>query len=258
MLTRVVSALAIMGTALSLASMSANTIADVKLTLEKPSNKYEKVIYERLETSPTIETAISFLNNTFDTKHDITLKFGSYDKIWYQQNIIEIPYFFIHNIRERYSRTRFPNKSSTTDQFTGNTLLHVIFHEFAHAIIEQYDLPIVGKEEDAADNFADVLLLDFFDVGADIVTSAADLFLMNSMATEYFTKADFWKDHSLDKQRYFARLCNIYGSNPDKHEAVKKRAGFSDGRAGRCVVQYHETRRSWLRLLQPSLKASTN
>jgi hypothetical protein len=237
-------------------SLSNVAAAEVKLVLQPAKNGIEKRINKRLATSPTIINAIKFLNDTFITPTDITLAFGSYEKIWYEHHEIQIPYQFIQNIREGYNNTRIPHRFAERDEFTGNTLFHVIFHEMAHALIEQYRLPVIGREEDAADSLADVLLIYFFEAGDQIVISAADLFYINSVHEGRLTKEDYWADHSLDKQRYYARICHAYGSNPTEHASLKQRVQFTDERAKRCIRQYREVERSWLTLLKPALKNS--
>jgi hypothetical protein len=229
-------------------------MAEVTVVLEPADNHAAKEVRKRLKTSATLQTAVEFLNKTLITPTDVQLTFGHYQKIWYENHKIEIPYQFIANIRGGYENTRIPHRLSTVDEFTGNTLFHVIFHEMAHALIEQYDLPIVGKEEDAADGLADVLLIRFFEQGDDIVISAADLFYMNSVHQGRLKKEDHWAEHGTQLQRYYTRACHAYGSNPSKHISLKRRVEFSDERAERCIMQYRELERSWLRLLSPALR----
>lgn len=235
---------------------SVNTMATVRIVLETPSvgNALEQRIYQRLQTSPTTQTVVTFLNNTFIMPRDVTIHFGTYNRIWYENDKIEIPYEFIQRIRNSYNNGNFPHHVASLDDFTGNTLLHVIFHEMAHAFIDQYHLPVLGKEEDAADGLADVLLLHFFNDGEKIVTSAADLFYMNSTYKRRLSTHDYWGEHSLDLQRYYARLCHVYGSNPAMHRGLITRTGFDIGRAERCVIQYNTLAQSWLTLLRPAFK----
>jgi hypothetical protein len=239
-----------------LLTLSMYSTAAVHIVLEKPrsNNSIEKQIYERLQTSPTTQTVTAFLNDTFHTREDIAIHFGHYGRIWYENNKIEIPYEFIQRMRNGYQNANFPHHAASLDEFTGNTLLHVIFHEMAHAFIEQYNLPVLGKPEDAADGLADVLLLYFFDEGDNIVISAADLFYMKSTYKRRLTTYDYWSEHSLDLQRYYARICHVYGSNPSKHQALVKRTGFDEIRAERCIIQYKDLERGWLTVLQPAFK----
>jgi hypothetical protein len=233
-----------------------HSTAAVHIVLEKPAqgNAMEKHIYERLQTSPTTKTVTDFLNDTFHTRQDITIHFGTYRRIWYENNKIEVPYEFIQRMRNGYQNANFPHHVASLDEFTGNTLLHVIFHEMGHAFIEQYNLPVLGKPEDAADGLADVLLLHFFDKGDQVVISAADLFYMKSTYKRRFVTYDYWSEHSLDLQRYYARMCHVYGSNPAKHQALVERTGFDDVRAERCIIQYKDLAHGWLTLLQPAFK----
>ena len=233
-------------------TLSVNTAAEITLTLNPTTHAQERNIYKRLQTSSTVEAALGFLNSTFVTPNNIALHFGSYERIWYENNTIEIPYDFIYSIRQGYKHTRIPHRFFSLDEFTGNTLFHVIFHETAHALIDQYDLPVLGKEEDAADALADVLLIHFFEDGADIVISAADLFYLDTQHSDGFSNEDYWSEHSIAPQRYYARLCHAYGSDPARYVSLKRRAGFSDTRAKRCIRQYEEVKRSWLRLLEPA------
>lgn len=55
-----------------------------------------------------------------------------------------------------------------------------------------YDLAIVGKEEDATDALATILLIEFFEQGQEIARSAADLFDLESSDIQTFEEADFW------------------------------------------------------------------
>ncbi|HPY42528.1 MAG TPA: DUF4344 domain-containing metallopeptidase, partial [Thiolinea sp.] len=131
---------------------------------------------------------------------------------------------------------------------------HTLFHELAHALIAMYDLPIVGKEEDAADNLATVLLIEYLDDGAEVAISAADLFDLEGEDVKELSEADFWDEHSLDTQRYYTTMCHIYGSDPKKYKDVKVDAGFDKERAETCSDDYELVRENWFKLLKPIMK----
>ena len=52
-------------------------------------------------------------------------------------------------------------------RFAANNSLFVLYHEMAHLLIDQLRLPVLGKEEDAADNVATWTLLNKRTAAAD-------------------------------------------------------------------------------------------
>ncbi|NND93096.1 MAG: hypothetical protein HKN42_19725 [Granulosicoccus sp.] len=133
--------------------------------------------------------------------------------------------------------------------------LHTLVHEVGHVLFSQYDLPLLAREEDAADALASVLLLEYVENGADVVLNAADMFGRESEHTDDYEEADFWSEHSLDIQRYYTTLCHVYGSDPEVHgHLVNDDTGLSEARAENCEYEYQRIRRAWLELLRPYLK----
>ena len=43
-------------------------------------------------------------------------------------------------------------------QFARDVTLHVLIHELAHALIRDFDIPILGNEENMADTFATLFI----------------------------------------------------------------------------------------------------
>ena len=179
--------------------------------------------------------------------------FGGEDGPLYDPEInkILIPYTFIDEVKQRFVKARYSETGVTPDEATNDALMHTLFHELGHALIEMYQLPVVGKEEDAVDSLANVLLIEFYDKGQETVLSAADLFDLESEDKNgSYEEADFWDEHSLDEQRYYATLCHIYGSDPDKYASVLENTDISDDRAELCIEEYEAASRNWLKLLK--------
>lgn len=132
---------------------------------------------------------------------------------------------------------------------------HTLVHEVGHVLFAQYDLPLLAREEDAADALASILLLEYAEDGARVVLNAADMFGRESEQTEWFEESDFWSEHSLDIQRYYATLCHVYGSDPEEHaDLINEEYGLSAERAENCQYEYERIRRGWLAVLGPYLK----
>lgn len=132
---------------------------------------------------------------------------------------------------------------------------HTLLHELGHVLFWHYELPLLSREEDAADTLASVLLLEYVEEGADVLLNAAEMFGLESDDVEWYEAADFYALHSLDIQRYYTTLCHVYGSDPERHEdLINDDYGLSEDRAAICQDEYEQLRAGWLSLLSPFLK----
>jgi len=94
------------------------------------------------------------------------------------------------------------------DAPVADVYFHTLMHEIGHVLFDQYTLPLLAREEDAADALASVLLLEYVDNGARIALNAAEMFGLESDDYEWFEQSDFWSEHSLEIQRYYTTdLC---------------------------------------------------
>ncbi len=124
-------------------------------------------------------------------------------------------------------------------------------HEVGHALIYNYNLPVVGNEEDGADRCSSYINIEELgDDGVKAVLAAADAFRIESKQSAA-TKRDMADEHLLQEQRFYNSLCMIYGSNPAKYEYFVKDGYLPKERAVRCPGEYQRTVDSWINLLQP-------
>lgn len=228
----------------------------VEVIYEKPTAAETTAIAKRLKASETPDFIATFIDDTFKLPERLKLIMGRQDGPYYDpsKNEIVIPYFFIQEVESRFQAVDYEKTGVSPEAATNDALIHTFLHELAHALIAQYDLPIVGKEEDAADGLATVLLVHYFEEGAEIAISAADLFDLESDDREELTEEDFWGEHSLDAQRYYATLCHVYGSDPEKYAALRGKQGFPEERAERCITEYANLEHGWMKLLAPHFK----
>lgn len=130
--------------------------------------------------------------------------------------------------------------------------IFVFYHELGHALIDVLDLPVVGREEDAVDQLATVMLLETWE-GEDselALLSSAEWFGAESADDEL----DMADEHALSEQRYYNLLCWTFGSDPDYFsELTDEEWGLPEERAVRCPEEYAQMSRSWETLLGPHL-----
>lgn len=229
---------------------------EASVVYETPADKYEATIEKQIRVSGVASDIAAFINEQYQLTEPLVFIFGGIDGPLYDPNSNEIliPYTFIEDVRRRFKSVEYSETGVSITDATLDSVMHTLFHELAHALISTYEIPVVGKEEDAADSLASVLLIEFFDDGAEIAISAADLFDLESEDIEEFEEEDFWGEHSLDAQRFYSTLCHVYGSDPEKYAYIKKDAGFSEQRAELCIDEYESISRSWFVLLKPYFK----
>lgn len=131
-----------------------------------------------------------------------------------------------------------------------STWLFVFFHELGHGLIDLYDLPVTGKEEDAVDDFSTVLLTEAG--AAEFAIRAAEYWALTS--EEMYDGLAYADEHSLNPQRFFSILCTVYGSDPEQYAAIVSEGYLPAARAARCPAEYAQKRSSWDKLLQPWAK----
>lgn len=243
---------------LFLYAANASADSDARVLYAKPQNAIEAALKKELEASDAVDSTVTLINELFSLPESLVFSFGGDDGPLYdpQSNTIVIPYFFLTEIKERFTKAGYKETGVSEAQATLDALIHTLLHEFAHAAITMYELPVLGKEEDAADALATVMLIEFFEDGQEIALSAADLFDLESEDRDVIGDEHFWGEHSLDEQRYFSTLCHVYGSNPDTYSDIVEKQYLSQERAERCIEEYAQVAQSWLSVLAPHMRDS--
>lgn len=128
------------------------------------------------------------------------------------------------------------------------TTYFVLYHEVGHALIDLLNLPVTGREEDAVDQLATLVLLEAGVSGREAALRGANWFALNAQRSGGRTV--FWDEHSLDQQRYFNVLCWVYGSNPTEQAALLATGwGLPQQRAARCPGEYARMFGAWEAIL---------
>jgi hypothetical protein len=130
--------------------------------------------------------------------------------------------------------------------------LEVVLHELAHAVFDLKKVPILGREEDAADQVAAFLLLRLGDTEARRAI-ASIAFMYASEAKEAPPKLkDLAKEHGLPGQRLFNLLCISYGGRPKVFGDLVERGFLPAERAEQCHDEYQQVKFAFDRLVAPA------
>ena len=135
----------------------------------------------------------------------------------------------------------------------------VFYHELGHALVDYFELPILGREEDAVDEFAIIALLLDDEQTIEPALAVAKSFYLLGKDELAGKQLSLWDTHSLSQQRSYNMLCLTYGSNPEKYVALvgKKDGQLPQERAENCEQEYQKKFKSWIRLLLPHAQKAT-
>lgn len=227
--------------------------AEVHVRYQSPSDVYEQDIMRHIQASEVVPLTLATLNKHLLLDEDVTYVFGgeegpSYDP---ESKQILIPYAFFDEVLERFESAGKP-WSDRALAASDAGLLHTLYHEFAHALIDVLQIPVLGKEEDAADGFADWVLISWHDDHLQTLLDAAHLFYLESLDYETYSDDLFQDEHSLDRQRYFQTLCHLIGAQNTEtsvYKKVKSIAGFTIERTELCQEEYDKLSSDWQYLL---------
>lgn len=196
------------------------------------------------------------LNEIIALPYDVYLNFDKCGEpnAFYNPEVKEITmcYEFLEEFQEAFKKVS--KKQTEIDDMADGAMAVFFFHELGHCLIDVWDLPATGREEDAVDQLAMFVLLDGTPEGEGMVLSAATFFSIVSSQTNNDEIA-FWDEHSLDMQRFYDMLCLTYGSNPSKNKDLLGKNGLPRERAERCPAEFKRVDRSWRKLLAPYLKS---
>jgi Putative metallopeptidase len=246
------------GTTTTASDGGAETGGKIHVVYDPPSDADAKSAKEILQLGGTDGIAEG-LSHSFVLPQDMGIHVvdgfvgPNYDP---QSKTITLSYGFVNYVADQLTKS-FPALKKNQEELGREWAAvngFVLLHEFGHALIDLYGLPVLGKEEDAADSVATVFLTTTVKNGAEYAFDAASFFNAMSARQRKLAPSAYWDEHSLDKQRAYAIVCWIAGSSEDDMATVRRLGILDDARLQRCPSEYQQKVRSWDALLQPHVR----
>jgi hypothetical protein len=134
----------------------------------------------------------------------------------------------------------------------GNTLF-VLLHEMGHVLINEMNLPVLGRQEDTADNYATLRMLS---VGSSfslrgLSEVAKGWFLNDRRDQQTGVEPLYFGEHNLNQQRAYQIVCLMVGSDPAKFKSLADGAKMPESRQEKCKEDYALAASSWDMVLKP-------
>ena len=149
--------------------------------------------------------------------------------------------------------------------FVLGNVVFVTLHELAHVVIEDFDIPVLGNSEDAADTLAAVTLIreniKHPEQGNRYVRMLLSVANANLLLWRRGTEKDnpevLLARHPLSVQRAARINCMVYGSDPELFEPLPDLVGLPDLRADWCEQEYADAEHAWLWVRKNFVQKST-
>jgi hypothetical protein len=153
---------------------------------------------------------------------------------------------------------RAPHEASsagvTPEQAIRGPIAQILVHETGHALFHLLRVPIFGREEDAADQLAALLLLHLAPAQARDLVGGSGSFFARLGRQEALDKGSFADVHGLSWQRFYSLVCLAYGSDPRRYADIVAKGYLPADRATTCGDEYKQVAYAFKRLIGPHLR----
>jgi len=151
-----------------------------------------------------------------------------------------------------------PDRREQLAEFVSGNMLFVLLHELGHATIGELDLPVLGKEEDAADAFASLTLIHIKSEFSEhvLAEAAKGWFMADRRDQKEGEPVEYYDEHGLNQQRAFQIVCYMVGADPIRFKDLAAETKLPKDRQQSCSEDYRKAAKSWGVLLQPHVRAA--
>jgi hypothetical protein len=245
----------------------------IKIEYVPPTNPDQEALYLQLMERMSLEK-IKDIFMPFRLPQDIkirTMGCGE-SNAWYQPvdgvPTITVCYEYLEELWKRLPaimpKSNGPmmksDEPTPTDALVGQ-MLFAFAHEFGHLVFDVYSVPVFGHEEDAADNFATFMMLQFREDGPRLIMGAAwsyNAFIKNIRENPKATLplAAFSSNHGQPEERFFNMQCMAYGSDPKLYAGLVTNGLLPESRAKNCKYEYDVMKFAYDKEIMPHIDKS--
>jgi Putative metallopeptidase len=219
-----------------------------------PKSADNEPVYKLLKQHQVLEK-IRDLLSSLRLPHRLLLQTRDCDGIsnaWSNEDSVTVCYEYLNDIWKNAPAQTTPTGIAPIDTLIG-PLLDVFLHEAAHAIFASLQIPLLGREEDAADQFSTYMMLKFDKDEARRLILGSAYQYKGDMASPTITiqQQKFADEHGTPAQRFFNLLCTTYGSDPKLFADVVEKGFLPEDRVVGCQREHAQLAHAFATLIGP-------
>ena len=209
----------------------------IRVLYQVPKAPEAQEIYREMRARRVLE-GLQEIVSIVRLPRPLTLRLSECDgeiNAWYapETRSVTVCYEYIQDMRDRAPKATSPAGVTRHDAIVG-PVAQVFLHETGHALFHLLDVPVLGREEDAADQFAALVLLRLRPAQARQIIDGSAFLFASYGAEEKPEKDSFADDHGLFYQRLYNLLCLAYGSDKRAFGYLVERGDLPKERAEKC------------------------
>jgi hypothetical protein len=228
----------------------------IRIEYAEPKNPAHQQLNQMLREHRALEK-LQEIFGPFQLPTELTLRITGCDGIsnaWYIQPTVTVCYEYLDEIFRNMPKEPTPEGVTPSDAVTGQ-FFYAFAHEMGHAMFDLLSVPVFGRPEDAADQFATFVILQFGkDEARRLIKGAAysyRKYLQNP--TVIAPLAAFSDAHSPPAERFYNLLCIAYGADSVLFKDVVAKGYLPPERANGCSREYGEVSYAFHQLIRPHL-----
>jgi hypothetical protein len=165
---------------------------------------------------------------------------------------ITICYEIVDEITREAPQTVSEDGFVTRQAAIVGTLVGVVLHEGGHMMFDMLNVPVFGREEDAADEMASFLALQFNkDVARTIIKGFVYFWAKANDPAAGDPITAFSDVHGTASQRMFNTLCLAYGGDRETFQEFVDRGWLPAKRAEHCAEEYKQLKLAFVKTILP-------
>jgi len=224
----------------------------VSVSYLPPKNPAHEPIYEQLKEIRFLEK-VQELHSPVRLPRTLLVKLEGCDgddNASYDKDIIVVCYEYIDAVWKTAPEATTEDGVTQVDALVG-PLFETTFHEFAHAMFDMLRVPLLGREEDAADQVSAYIMLRLGKAEARrLITGAAYAYKTEAEAAKAPPGVkQFANAHGTPAQRFYNLLCIAYGADPQLFGDMVKKGRLPKERAEDCKDEYDQVAYAFQQLI---------
>jgi len=220
----------------------------ISIDYVEPKSQEFKEVYDILRQTHGLETMQQILSPLI-LPEQLTIRAKECGMVnaWYNREdgkpVVNICYDMLNEYLTKLPKEKTPAGITPQDAIAGQ-FFWLVTHETGHAVFDMFGIPILAHEEDAADNFATYIMLQFGKERARKLISGA-AWSYKQYISDYrtnrevqFRLAGFASDHGQPEERFYNLMCMAYGADPQTFGDLTQDGWLPPTRAPNCGREY--------------------